>query len=467
LNEHVDQARKWLDQIETWASASPWGLLFQRDVALLRTVLAVQGGNHLQADQELDKAVAAAKQLGSPLLQRRISDTRGRLSPLQQPTTPQHQHNEGFTTLFELYVTEMSETIAVRFVTHDQGNNPLTYTTTMNGIKSLLPQGKRKQGLPDFDYWHKLLNRDSSLDIRLSVIGQTLLADVLPPSSQNTLEEVAPTQVAIRLFIRGEKLECLPWGLLHGRDTWLTQRFVISHGIPQPDMSAMVGAALVISTAGTRPDRGGLSKVLEQIYKSEPENAGLVSQFVASLNRFSTKAPLAESLYKTRVLSDDITVPVKLVHLVLNLSEVISNRRGSLVLGAEENTLHISGETIYGSHSPEALASALQQTLSPGLIILEPLTTWSVSEDIRVLMLRNSYAAQLARLGAWTVLAIGPRSDARSDHIINDLLQQIVNTENPAPMLEEWVNTAQAKLAQSETSRLLEQQIDLYYSQET
>jgi hypothetical protein len=105
-----------------------------------------------------------------------------------------------------------------------------------------------------------------------------------------------------------------------------------------------------------------------------------------------------------------------------------------------------------------------QLNISNCLIVLEPLSTGSNIEDVRLLMLRNSYAAALARLGPWAILALGPRHSPTTTKLIEQLLDQDTLTSS---LLEKILLEARQAATTSTTpdfSSLLEGQFELFYT---
>jgi hypothetical protein len=351
-----------------------------------------------------------------------------------------------------LAITQLDNTsIEVVFMRSDQDYIHARTETKLQGVKKLLPQGKALAGLPDMDYWQKLLNEDSNLGLPMEQVGAALLDDLLPGRSRGRKQletflnggESGKTLSAIRLLLQSPELERLPWGLLYDAATgrWLSRYFRFSRNRQPNDAFALQGASIAVRPLADRPDPDGRLKQLASMYSGSnlygPELLGQGH---------------TEDLTVTsaRSLPDLLPRPLKILHLVGDLSEVSEVEGIFLNLGRSRT------ERTREPLTADALAHQLRQLgISRSLIILEPLSTGSYFEDIRVLLLRNSYAANLARLGTWTVLAVGPR---RSSY---PLIQQLLEAEKlSAGQLEDMLLKARQ---QKRSGHFLDDQFSLTY----
>jgi hypothetical protein len=208
----------------------------------------------------------------------------------------------------------------------------------------------------------------------------------------------------------------------------------------------MRGASLaVFSSIASRAD----DTTFRQIQKLFQEEAG--SNWFYSFD-MPGQGGSSES---AKVSAASLPRQVKLLHLIGDLSELNDVEGIFLNMGTS------SSSEPFERLTPDHLARRLRQlSISNSLIILEPLSTGSNIEDIRVLLLRNSYAAALARLGAWTILAIGPRHCPTTTRLV----QQLLNVDPlTTDQLEIMVQEARRDTTPSSFDNLLEGQFELFY----
>ncbi len=299
-------------------------------------------------------------------------------------------------------------TAEVIFVRTDQDYIQARWTTSLKTLKRLLPQGKTLTELPDTDYWQKLLNPETNQGRPLDEIGAALLDDLLPSRSRGRkqLEALLKTgqkdqlPIALRLLVEGAELERLPWGLLYhaASQQWLARRFRFSYNRPNGGQGQYQweGETLAVQPIADRPDPDGKLFQLAALYPAAGQLYGPELLGQANLDENESN----------RIEVRDLPRPLKVLHLMGDLSEV--NEIEGIYLSLGRFRTEQTAEPL----TADALAHQLRLLgVSRSLIILEPLSTGATFEDSRVLLLRNNYAAALARLGTWTVLAIGPRPD--------------------------------------------------------
>ncbi len=351
----------------------------------------------------------------------------------------------------------------VFFMRSDQAYVQVRTQTHLQGVKKLLPQGRALKTLPDMDYWQKLLNPDSNLGTGLEQVGAALLDDLLPARSRGRKQLEAFLQSnaadlslpALRLIVEGPDLERIPWGILYdaGSGRWLSRYFRFSRNRPSDDDLEMRGTSIAVRPMTDRPDLDGRIREVVALYSeavlSQPPPS--VSSVIYGPELLGQIAPDELPATGSRSLPELLPRPLKILHLLADLSELSEIEGIFLSLGRSR------AERAREPLTADALAHQLRQLgISRSLIILEPLSTGSTFEDSRVLMLRNSYASALARLGTWTVLAIGPRRSS-SSLLVQQLLQADQLTDDK---LEALVQQARQ---QARPGRVLEDQYSLVY----
>jgi len=352
----------------------------------------------------------------------------------------------------EMTLQQMDETtIEVVLTPLQQEGRRFKTKTQLQGIKRLLPQGTSLPTLPDLDYWQKLLNADSNRGHRLEHIGATLLDDLLPRKGQGRsllvrcLEE---GDQSVRFIIKGAELERLPWSMLYDTRTkrWLANHCRLSYNHPPSELLTKPGEAIAILSAVERHKNYNTLIQIRKLYEGSA-----ASNWFDSYELLGQSGPsMSASMYKQPFLAQ-----VRLVHLVGDLSELDDVKGIFLNMGSSNSSEMVDRLT------PDHLARRLRRlNISKSLIVLEPLSTGSMFEDVRVLMLRNSYAAALARLGPWTVLAIGPKHSSATTRMVERLLQaDVLKTK----LLENIVQEARQQTTLSSFSSLLEGQFELFY----
>jgi len=249
----------------------------------------------------------------------------------------------------------------------------------------------------------------------------------------------------LRICPEGPLLEMLPWGLARFAQAQqgIAQRFCYTCWNPLPHQQPFAGAPLRI--LASQPATGPEATYRQGVLPPGP-------QLVVSQDHWEL-AP------------DDRGGHIKLVHLLVDLHQ--SYAGGEIVLRVERplapRTKGPPPSVREVDLSPDMLASRLGNLkLLDALLVLEARTTGVASEDLRVLLLRNSYAVALARFGV-SVLALGPRPVARLGHSpVDALLWQLGGADGLAPAaLELLVQAARLQLLGGED--WIEGQVELYY----
>lgn len=343
------------------------------------------------------------------------------------------------------------QTIEVALATSPWQTNHLKTQTQLQGIKRLLPQGASLTTLPDLDYWQKLLNADSNQGRSLEQIGATLLDDLLPLEQESRsvlVHYLQHDRQPLHFITQGTELERLPWSILYDFRTgrWLSEHFLLSYNRPPAEPLALRGVALAVFSAVKHRDRESTVSQIQALYKEAAD-----TKWFYSHELLGQSGPLASETTSAAPFLGS----VKMLHLVGDLSEFDPTEGIFLNMGT--STISGSLERL----TPDHLARRLRKlNISNCLIVLEPLSTGSSFEDLRVLMLRNSYAMALARLGSWTVLALSPRHTSTTTRFIERLLNEETLT---ASWLEKIVQEARQQTPLFSFNSLLEGQYDLFY----
>jgi hypothetical protein len=453
---------QWSMVYDELASTDSDNTCLSQDFLLLKAVSCIKLGYLSQADMALKEAAEVALNLGNIYATAIIRTVQSHLeTSVPQPgqglelaervevssPTPPTEKSRGL----ELILKPVNDdTIEVTLATLQQQPRSFKTQTQLQRIKQLLPQGSLLTTLPDLDYWHKLLNADSNQGHSLEKIGTTLLDDLLPIGSQGrTLLSRSFQQAnqSLHFSIQGTRLEGLPWSILHDTQTnsWLYEHFRCSYNYPpQEPLTLYGGAVAIVSTTTLRESDSSTLSQLKKLYTKTPLSAWFYGHELLG------QGGPSESTKTAPVLKQ-----VKLVHLVSDLSELDDIEGIFLNMG----TLKTPDE--FERLTPDHLARRLRQLhITSSLIVLEPLSTGLNVEDARVLLLRNRYAAALARLGSWTVLATGPRHSTTT----TNLLEQLLNTDPlTIEILENIVQIARKQTSAFSFDSFLEGQFEIFY----
>ncbi|HYU73902.1 MAG TPA: tetratricopeptide repeat protein [Ktedonobacteraceae bacterium] len=504
LLEHVPEAKNYLINellliraylaLDKGTTEDQWRIVFEQpifsssnsntrllqDLFTLQAVSNIKLGDFAEAQDALKKAADIASQLGNIYAINVIRAAQNQLQATQQsrPRENSFLHLEMFTIEpagfieeqksgtnaaskapllysknsqgLELSLQQVNETtVEVVLTGLQQQARQFKTHTHLEGIKHLLPRGVSLRTLPDLDYWQKLLNADSNQGRGLEQIGATLLNDLLPlgEAERNLLDySLQEENQSLRLIIQGTELERLPWGILYDIQTqrWLADHFRLSYNRPSLEPPSFSGRAIaVLSTFNRQQTIDYTFKQIQQLYGHSN-----YSSFIDSRDFLGRDGPSTSAKLPTGSLFEQI----KLLHLVGDFSELNDAEGVFLNMGRLDVFEQVERLT------PDYLARRLRHLgISNAVIVLEPLSTGSTFEDVRVLMLRNSYAAALARLGPWTVLAIGPEHGSTTTKLIEQLLHEATLTTD---LLE---NIIYQPRTEPSFNRLLEGQFELFY----
>lgn len=482
---HWDSIAIWLSRLFALPFTNPGNYIFLQEYYLLQAIAAYKLDQLDKARFNLKQAIIVAEGVGNLYAIEAIKVAR---RELEAKLLLQAIRHDIFNDMAEpptefaspellLILRQLDKAqIEVILTLSDQPEAVHRNVTRLQGIKKLLPQGRKLNGLPDMDYWQKLLNLDSAMGARIKKVGTTLLDDLLPPRHKGRkllaeyLLPIAPGQLpaALRLDIQGYEVERVPWGILYDDESkrWLSRHFYFSRHRRPYTTFELKGASVAVRPLLDHPDHENIIKQVEILYSDIPPNGG-------EARAYQNQSSKIKNLYGPELLgqagSDDlldeeerresaIALPqqVKVLHLLGDLSELNSVDGVFMTLGRSR------ADQPRERLTADALAHQLRQLgISRTLLILEPLSTGSAFEDVRVLMLRNTYAAALSQLGLWTVLAIGPRREKGFNQLLRHLLETdaLSLDQLEALLLQARLETPPS----SEDGRSLEGQYGLFY----
>jgi hypothetical protein len=410
---------------------------------IIKIIKAVQDEIYVENERSSQKDV---------FLSSAPSPTKSRTHSLSNKHTEEKQE-------LELILKEVNASeIEVVLRAPQLGGGEFRCSSRFDGIKKLLPQGKRLETLPDAHYWRMLLNTAfNPHGHKLERIGTTLLNDLLPVRSEGRrvfgqLYSRSLDRPTLHCTIQGDALECLPWGILHDRSTqtYLATQACFAYNSPPEKPLLLQGSSLAVFPSST--DRMSDSTVYQ--IQSLYEGSKSTDRWFSYSDLLSKTGPLKSVVSSAESLLEQ----VKMLHIVGDLSQFDEVEGVFLNMGNPDPSRVIEHLT------PDHLARRLRQlNIRNCLIVLEPLSTNSDTEDVRVLMLRNSYATALAQLGPWTVLALGPRHCPTTTMLIEQLHDQDILTVD---QLEKDLLEARrraAELATEDFKFLLEGQFELFY----
>jgi tetratricopeptide (TPR) repeat protein len=452
----LESVAVWLSRLFALRFLSPGNRVFLQDYFTLEIVVNLRLGLTDKVSYNLRQAIETAESLGNTYaltIFRRVPMLTPALPPAGSAATPIAPAREP-----ELCLVIQMLDAANANVTLSRGNQTLfERQTNLANVKKLLPQSQNKisPGLPDLDYWQKLLSRDFARDVTIERVGDALLNDILPPRSKGRkiLQEYYTVREmpVLRVAVQGRELEQIPWGILHdANDGWISRRTSMTRNNP-PFEYTLRGTAIAVRPLPTRPDPYSILRQLEGLYRPRTDKLGQPpSARMISADFFERLQPNVPSLSQG---VPALPTELKLLHLIGDMRELPETGLPYLSMGQTRRAFQREHLTA------DALAHQLRQIgVGRTLIIIEPLSTGSAFEDGRSLMLRNAYAGQLARLGNWLVLAYGPRRGA------SDLINRLVQSETiTTAQLEGWLREVRAAVLPSEPGRLSESQFALFY----
>lgn len=426
--------------VATWLTepppVGPDNILFWQEYHLLRTIASWKLKRTRQALDSLRHAARLTEQLGNSAelerLQRlllnletrqsqRTSGRTGRSAPSSLPTAAQPISSPLVNELvLEIRHLDNEAVLHVTILRSDQPHDAFHHTTDLLRVRKLLLNGKLWPRLPDMQYWQKLLYIDSLKHHGLSSIGAALLDDLLPKNQpgRKLLLQALKWQdrppPALRLVTQGELLERYPWGILFERtmQTWVAPRLRFSVNRALSRSIKLSGQTIAVLPLPTHTDPQGRLVMLAQFYARNQINVygpTLLFQIGPSQPDYPSSTGTPGHVERQ---------PIKMVHLVGQLSEISSVEGIFLNLGYARNDAGVEMLT------PDALAHQLRRLgASPSLLVLEALATGSAFDDLRVLLLLNSYAAALSQICGMMVLAIGPHTGSSYRWLIEQLVR--------------------------------------------
>jgi hypothetical protein len=479
MADGLQQVTAWLTQAEQLIPTSPPSLN-QQDLYLLQAVGGIKSGDLEATQSGLRQALAVAESLGDPFARATILEAQQQLNSMNrvqvqeaEPVSslsadlpiPESRATSSYEDGMELILTmrQLQDRAQVELEGLDKYNLPSdSWETQLESLGAVFVGKVESPGLPTLNQWHKLLQEQSST-FSLESLGETLLDELLTPSYRAKLVELieqneADATCALRLVVEGPEVEYVPWNLLrlHESPRWIIESFHVSYNRPPAEPFQFEGQPLLV-----RPEKQALTTLqentvqqLEQIY-DETTGAEWLSWQELIFGRFS---PTSSNL------------PFKMIHLVGSFGHYIEAEAISLGVKGVGND---SGEGL----TPDGLASILHSLdANRALLILEQLATGSAVEDVRALLLRNRYAATLARLWNGPLLTTGPRYvpyrgyKGGYNRLYNALLQRGAWTSWDLDELVRQVCCELLATDSSSRSRLptvLESQIYLYYPTST
>ena len=325
-----------------------------------------------------------------------------------------------------------SSRIVAGFVAGSQSYPP--HETALKGIRHLISGDSPTAALPTLGEWHRLLLRDTGDGSFLQELGSALFEDLMGPV--DVIRHAVSTRAApmaggqvhrLRLFVEGSALEPMPLSLLCLRGLgWLSDFLTLTYHAPPPFYWGVPGDSILVAPPVIRAPTDACADI-ESAYATAATSSGRLLEFGPEF--LGLKGPKRPAI-QARLQPPSHPDAPKSIHLLCELS-LLDEREGVFltILGTGGRASPTQRLT------PPALASRLlSMGFERGLLILEPLATGSLTEDARVLLLRNMYAAALSRLGLWTILTFGPRVSPKA-HISN--IVQWLQSRPALPAVEE------------------------------
>ncbi|HEX2913606.1 MAG TPA: hypothetical protein VH186_22575 [Chloroflexia bacterium] len=448
---HLNTVSIWLSRLFALPFINPGNMLFLEEYYLLQAITAYKLDALEKTRKHLDEALSTAEGLGNSYAIELIRAAEWQLEMEQSvrrqdspiPQAPEAEIAEPTPEVKQLelalFINQLdAASLELVLISSDRPETIYKTQSRLAGSKHLLPQGKKQSGLPSLDYWQKLLSPDTNLGLEPEVIGATLLNDLLPLRSRARKRLMACLQDAstasqagaLRVVVQGQDVEYLPWEILYEAETatWLGQRFRLTRNRLPEESFELRGSALLVRPVLQHSEADTLAQTVETFYR--PASDGKPRENVRQVYGPDL---LAQNFLSELVgITPDLPFPVKVFHLLGDLRKPSEEEGIFLSMG------RVSAETLREHLTPDALAHQLRLLgINRSLLILEPLPTGSDFEDLRVLLLRNFYAASLARLGNWVVLCTGP------DHSVAAWLSQLLDSARLLPVdLEEVVRQA-------------------------